>query len=211
MQHARTLEIDGCFYGRIESVQPRFDPYSFRGKGEMWAAVNKLRSVVSATETISSSIHAEMESWYALLMDQYPEADDSYPKRLSKNFGARKTFAADLEVAMRSELPTRLFQELKTKLNNKVLCTTSTGHVALVLGEAQVGDRVFVARGATNPFVLRPAVADKTYDEVKEANGVSTLYRFVGGSCVHGIMDGEVLEMIGKAAKDVKEETVLLV
>jgi hypothetical protein len=146
-----------------------------------------------------------------LLMDQYPEAGNPGRKRLSQHPAAGKTFAADLEIALKSEAPTRLIQELKSRLRDKVLCTTSTGHVAFVLGEVQVGDRIFVARGATNPFVLRPTVADKTYDAVKKANRVKTLYRFVGGSYVHGIMDGEVLERVGKFWKGVKEERVLLI
>ena len=83
--------------------------------------------------------------------------------------------------------------------------------MALVLGDLQVGDRIFVARGATNPFVLRPAVADESYNAVKKANRVATLHRFVGGSYIHGIMDGEVQEMIGKIWKGVKEERVLLI
>jgi hypothetical protein len=144
-------------------------------------------------------------------MDQYREAGDTRQKRLSQHSGARETLTTDLKVAMRSEPPTRLVNELPKKLIEKVLCTTSTGHVALVLEKAQIGDRIFVARGATNPFVLRPAEADETYDAVREVSGVETMYHFVGGSYIHGIMDGEILEMIDEIGKGVKEETVLLV
>jgi hypothetical protein len=208
---SRVLEIDGCFYGTIETVQPRFHPFSFDSNGEFWSAVNKLRSVVSNAETISSSANPDMESWCALLMDQYPEAGGTKQKRLSQHSGARETLTTDLKVAVRSEPPTRLVIELQKKLMDKVLCTTSTGHVALVLGKAQIGDRIFVARGATNPFVLRPALANETYDAVRRVGGVETLYHFVGGSYIHGIMDGEVLDMIGEIGKGVKEETVLLI
>jgi len=209
--HPRVLDIDGCFYGSIESVQPRFRPFRFENYSELWAAVNNLRSIVCNVETISSSADPDMESWLALLMDQYLEAGDSIQRRPSRHIGSRETLAIDLETALRSEPPTRLINELGMKLMKKVLCTTSTGHVALVLGKAQVGDRIFVARGATNPFVLRPTSADETYDAVRKASGVTTLYNFIGGSYIHGIMDGEVLEMIGKTGQGVVEETVLLI
>ena len=81
------------------------------------------------------------------------------------------------------------------------------GHFALVLGDAAVGDHVFVAHDATNPFILRPTVDDESFDGVRERRGISTFYNFVGGSYVHGIMDGEVLNMIDGVT--VREEKCL--
>jgi hypothetical protein len=209
--HTRILQINGCFYGTIESVQPRFRPFSMPINSELWSAVNKLHSIVSNAKTISSSAHPEIQSWYVLLMDQYPEVGNTKQQRPSQHSGPHETLVTDLETALNSEPPTRLCHELRSKLSQKALCTTSTGHVALVLGNARVGDGIFVARGATNPFVLRPAVADETYDAVQKASGESTLYNFIGGSYVHGIMDGEVLEMIDEVGTGVREETVFLI
>jgi hypothetical protein len=79
----------------------------------------------------------------------------------------------------------------------------------LVFGDPKIGDHIFFARGATNPLVLRPVVDDQGFSEVKETHRISTLYKFIGGSYVHGIMDGEVLDMID--GMTVREESVCLV
>lgn len=73
----------------------------------------------------------------------------------------------------------------------------------------KVGDRIYIARGASVPLVIRPTAGDKTYADVKSELGVPTFYKFVGGSYVDGIMDGEVLEMIDGV--NLKEETVYLI
>jgi hypothetical protein len=55
-------------------------------------------------------------------------------------------------------------------------------------------DHIFVAISATNPFVFRPVADDKSFSEIKIE--ISTFYQFIVGSYVHGIMGGEVLDII---------------
>lgn len=50
---------------------------------------------------------------------------------------------------------------------------------------------------------------DQGFSEVKETHRISTFYKFIGGSYAHGIMDGEVLDMID--GMTVREEGVCLV
>jgi len=81
--------------------------------------------------------------------------------------------------------------------------------MVMVHGDVEVGDHVFVARGATNPFILRPFANDDTFSELQNRLGTSTFYEFMGGSYVHGIMDGEVLAYMDKLG--VHEETIYLI
>jgi hypothetical protein len=73
----------------------------------------------------------------------------------------------------------------------------------------EVGDHVFIARGATYPLILRPTTHDEPFKATKTALGISTFYKLVGGAYVDGIMDGEVVEMIDGVT--IKEEAVHLI
>jgi hypothetical protein len=106
-------------------------------------------------------------------------------------------FQADLVTAMSTgKIPTRAFPGFMAAFNQTILCVTSTGRVAMVLGDVEVGDCVFAVRGVTMPFFLRPTTPDDSYSGVKERLGIKRFYKFVGGSYVHGIMDGEVFNMV---------------
>ena len=63
------------------------------------------------------------------------------------------------------------------------------------LATSRLGIKLLVRRGASFPVVLKPTVADETFDSVRSAS-IKTFYRFVGGAYVDGIMDGEVMDMI---------------
>ena len=54
------------------------------------------------------------------------------------------------------------------------------GFLALLPGEAEVGDRIMLVKGGRVPLLLR-----------RDEEG---LYRLVGEAYVHGIMDGEMFE-----------------
>ncbi|KAK3178947.1 hypothetical protein OEA41_001085 [Lepraria neglecta] len=93
----------------------------------------------------------------------------------------------------------------KTLIN----CEQDLNIISTTCALVHPGDRVFVARGSTGPLILRPASADETYDATRKKHSISTFYELVGGCYVQGIVDGEVVEMMGKG--DVQEETVFLV
>lgn len=55
----------------------------------------------------------------------------------------------------------------------------ANGWLCLLPGDAEVGDRIILARGGRVPLVIRPLV------------GVDGCFSFVGEAYIHGIMDGE--------------------
>ena len=103
VQHTRVLEIDGCFHGKIKSVQPRLHSYRLHSSGDLWSAANQLRSAASNAKTISSSATADLDSRYVLLMEWYPEAGES----------GKKGCRGILELARRWQLTSRLPGGLK--------------------------------------------------------------------------------------------------
>jgi hypothetical protein len=122
---------------------------------------------------------------------------------------AEANLTSDIEKALASNPPPSLIERLQSALRYKRLCTTTDGHVVLVLGDSQVGDYIFSARGATCPFILRPTADDQPYGSIKQALKIQTFYHFVGCAYVHGMMDGEPLREM--EAEGVKEEVVFLI
>lgn len=131
--------------------------------------------------------------------------------QLSKNPSSLNLLKSDLEEAFRSTPPARLLSNLEDKMWTKSVCMTSKHHDAIIAGEVRLRDLVFVVRGVTQPLVLRPAAADSTYDEFKTSHNISTFYELVGGAYIHGMMDGEVLEMAKNPASGISEETIYLI
>jgi hypothetical protein len=64
-----------------------------------------------------------------------------------------------------------------------VFCTTKKGYMCMVPPMSKVGDSICLIYGVWVPFVLRASVEDPKR------------YQLVGDSYVHGIMDGEALEL----------------
>ena len=68
---------------------------------------------------------------------------------------------------------------------------STTGYIGLVPSETVVGDRICVLSGGRTPFVLRPHLRRD------DADGAESLeYTFVGDAYVHGLMDGEAIDMV---------------
>lgn len=94
--------------------------------------------------------------------------------------------------------------------------------MAMVSGDVEAGDTVFVPRNCSCPFILRPLL-EIQYDfentssgnipgkEVAENGSVAKplKYRLVGPAYVHGIMDGEFIETM--KAPNLDEELVILI
>ena len=75
---------------------------------------------------------------------------------------------------------------------NRILCITENGYIGLVPQTAKVGDQVVVLHGGPTPFVLRLA---EGYETAPGVGRESWRWQLVGEAYVHGIMDGEVMEM----------------
>lgn len=83
---------------------------------------------------------------------------------------------------------------LKAMTSHRRFATLDTGYMGLVPRQAQVGDAVYILKGGHVLYVLR-------------RNGNS--YILVGECYVHGLMDGEGMEMVGRG--ELTMETVVLV
>jgi hypothetical protein len=202
VQNTRALRIDGCFYGTVIYASSRF-PISFWSDDEVGENLVDLKAVVDRTIDCSNEAF-----WRTLVMDAYP-IGTGLLGRIERVPEARRNLLADLNTALTSSAPVWMLEHLRPLLDAKAFCLTTKGHMAMVHGDVEVGDHVFVARGATNPFILRPFANDDTFSELQNRLGTSTFYEFVGGSYVHGIMDGEVLAYMDKLG--VHEETIYLI
>lgn len=153
----------------------------------------------------------DMKKWRILLMDLYRDPTEGYLglTRISGNGETRAALELDLQTRSRSEMPEMLVERLQTSLNGKAVCTTTGKSIALVLGDPQAGDRIFVAKGASFPLILRSVKAETAGNEPKKECSRVAMFELVGGSYVHGIMDGEVREMMDLG--QIPEETVFLV
>jgi hypothetical protein len=146
--------------------------------------------------------------WRSLVMDVY-FGDDQLERRIGDSDESQVNFASDIAEALASTPPVRLLERLEYTLDDKALCRTTNGEFALVHGDPEVGDYIFIARGATFPFIIRPTKRDKPYRSIKKAFQIQTFYQYVGGAYVHGKMDGEPLREMEAEGRE--EETVFLI
>jgi hypothetical protein len=72
------------------------------------------------------------------------------------------------------------------------LCITTRGYIGLVPPFAEVGDAVFLIRGAQVPFVPR------TVEGPLSSEGSRVLCHLVGEAYVHGLMYGDVVGLGGE-------------
>jgi len=79
----------------------------------------------------------------------------------------------------------------------------------MVLGNAELGDHIYFARGAINPFILRPTSINCSCLETERRKGSSFFWRFVGVAYVHGMTDTVILEKI--ASEEMHEEQIYLI
>jgi hypothetical protein len=107
-------------------------------------------------------------------MDQYEDSAGSLARiaRLNDDENRSKitgcNFNDDLGKAFESKnLPERLGAILNAIMRGKALYKTSTGYLAHVHGDVKVGDHIFVDRGATVPFIIRPTNNDDTFNDDK--------------------------------------------
>ncbi|KAF4952806.1 hypothetical protein FGADI_6467 [Fusarium gaditjirri] len=79
------------------------------------------------------------------------------------------------------------------RCDGKRLCILSNGRIGLAPDRAEVGNEVFVVKGASVPFIFRKATPGRIGDELPER-----VFNLVGGAFVLGIMDGEIWDLVEK-------------
>ena len=160
---------------------------------------------VDLAEPVGEESPPKPKTWQALFMDLYQAPNHVRKSRISTLEEVRQAFKTDLQFVRDSSTrpPAKFTRILCACMDAKAICKTTKGNIALVLGDLNPGDFVFIATGATNPFILRPGKGGESLERQKRTHGVSTFYEFIGGVYVHGIMDGEVLS-IAEEAKAVK-------
>lgn len=203
-----SLEIYGSFCGKIVSASDRVPDWGEYEK-IMGTAEQFRRHFLLVTETKDLlNNQNEEEFWRVIVGDLYDESPD-VRKRIEWNAQARSNLLQDINLAKVSKMPTRLLQTVRLTLVGTNFCTTTSNSVAVVYGNVQVGDDIFIARGAALPFIIRAVKNNGSTDAVGSTHNTSRLYSFVGGSYVHGSMDGQILEE--REAKGIPDETVVLV
>jgi hypothetical protein len=83
------------------------------------------------------------------------------------------------------------FKRLLPMMITYKLCETQTGLVGMVPLDTTTGDSVYIATGSAMPFILR------------SNSGIEGKFQVVGGSYIHGIMNGEAVQSDKWKEKDV--------
>lgn len=206
-EHNCVLSIKGVFYGTIQCAYSKVSCNWTISNEAIWQRVQTLKESVIFNSPMKS---ANESFWRTLVIDKYLDPKAGFPVRITKSVEAESYFTSDLENALTlSKLWGYLHNSLRSGMEGKAFCITTKDNFAQVLGDLEVGDQIFIARGVTYPLILRPTTHDESLEATKTALGISTFYKFVGGAYVHGIMDGEVGGMIDSVT--VKEEAVHLI
>ena len=89
----------------------------------------------------------------------------------------------------------RLQRTVNDLCTDRCFFMSSSGYIGLVPSTSIIGDRVCVLAGGRTPYVLCPS-HKKTGEDVSNSHE----YTFVGDAYVHGLMDGEALDMVEKGS-----------
>lgn len=207
---SKVLELHGCVYGEITDTHHSIGRALTYAHGDKtWPLVSKLARNERWTPRSSSSDSDTLaDFWRLLLLDTYPCNEILAPQRLLRCAESHNALESDLQQAHTAKPPMRLTDRLFLSLHRKTLCKTTKGNLALALGDVKNGDIVFVARGASMPFILR-STTSKEVRHLGRSKSNPMYYRFVGGSYVHGIMDGEVARLMD--SRELEERSVFLI
>ncbi|KAL8714717.1 MAG: hypothetical protein Q9225_006509 [Loekoesia sp. 1 TL-2023] len=93
----------------------------------------------------------------------------------------------------------RFENTLQQLCSDRRFFTSSSGYIGIVPSNTIVGDRVCVLLGGKQPFVLRPC-----RNNTKGERSHSLEYTFVGDAYVHGLMDGEAIDMVDKGVLEMQ-------
>jgi hypothetical protein len=225
------LQLNGYYGSKIEQASPFFMLYDDEtSKEQMWELILWLKSrlVRNSRSKIgriwrkirphSQQINepadwAEEENftfWNTLVMDLYSEHGPFHEHRMTGNQALSQYFLQDIKTALSSNSapPNRLIELLQSLLNMKKFCFLSGGQMALVNGNAEIGDILFIARGASVPLIIRPTNPSFRLGK-RRADDPDPEFTFVGGAYMAGVMDGEVVQEMDKM--NIKDESIRLV
>ncbi|KAG8533512.1 uncharacterized protein KY384_002298 [Bacidia gigantensis] len=226
------LFVSGTFLGEIQALQQLGDlpmEHPILAIGIVCALQKPQQTEETESQAISNDEFFQRVK--TLFADQFPDSAH-YGRRISQNKSAYETFErasksiikAFLEDAPKENslnptfpgLPGAFGTHLMLTANNKAFCITNRNMFALADSGTEIGDRVFVARGSYHPFIVRPAMGVELSDDVSfgekanDSNDSGTeLYELVSSAYVHGIMDGEVIQMIQEGK--IQEEEICFV
>ena len=143
--------------------------------------------------------------WRTLIGDR-TDTTRPAPAKLGKEFDTWRRFMAEVvprflsnpnqpvpaDILARYGAPPEFSSLVATRALGRKLCITSRGYIGLVPPFAEVGDAVFLIRGAQVPFVLR------IVEGPLSSEGSRVLCHLVGEAYVHGLMYGDVVGLGGE-------------
>ena len=188
----KILHIQGSFCGMLRKTGRRINFRVYRDDlRNMLTGLTSLVCRMRGLGVVMPGSNGHYDIWRAFINDTYLDSDYLYHRRISHNEQARENFNRDYNKAIDSDLPARLCDQMRFSLMNSTICLTTEGAIARVYGDVKPGDRIFAARGADYPFILRPADTEQ-HCILKQKHPGKEFATFVGGAYVEGIMDGEV-------------------
>jgi hypothetical protein len=225
------LQLNGYYGPKIEQAFPFFPEDG--SWGEVWETILALKSQLvqnSGTKVgriwqkirpqsrhfrqIKKSVDRAEERnfpfWNTLVMGLYDKTSAHRDQVMAGNGALTQQFMQDIEAALNSALPPpdRLIRRLFYSISGRKFCWLSGGRMALVHGDAEIGDILFIARGASVPLIIRPT--DPSFQQGKRrADDPDPEFTFVGGAYMAGVMDGEVVQEMDKM--NFKDESIRLV
>jgi len=103
---------------------------------------------------------------------------------------------------------------LQTATHETRYFTTSEGYIGLGPGKCQEGDIVVVLAGGTVPYIIRLVLPSRKFTMVAQGLGENVneqellskpWYTMLGTAYVHGIMDGEVFEILDETETQLRD------
>jgi hypothetical protein len=197
------------FWETVLALNSQFIQNSGTKVGRIWQKIRPhLRKIKKGADRAKEK---NFPFWNTLVMDLYESPSKPYYyKRMDGNKELHEQFMQYIETALSSNSapPKRLLQLLCYSLRGKKLCLLANGQLALVHGDTEPGDVLFIARGASAPLIIRPT--DPSFRLGKRrADDPDPEFTFVGGAYLYGVMDGEVVQKMDRM--NFKDESIRLV
>lgn len=137
----------------------------------------EIREMTAILEWLWSDLKINAENFIDGILSYF--ITDNVASDTNADLGTEGQDEASLEGATHG-LGTSPLVALTSACRGRVFCATGKKYVGLVPFNAQLGDSICVLPGASTPFVLR-----------REGD----TFRFVGDCYIHGLMDGEVVDL----------------
>ena len=165
-------------YRLLREFDHKRDPYSYTSPPQLLHDAYWRTLIGDRTETTRpapAKLGKEFDTWRRFMAEVMPRffsiPNQPVPADILARYGEQPEFAT----------------LIATCALGRKLCITSRGYIGLVPPFAEVGDAVFLIRGAQVPFVLR------TVEGPLSSEGSHVLCHLVGEAYVHGLMYGDVV------------------